>query len=237
MKLTYAIADLHGRYDLFTEALKAIETHRGSNEYKIITLGDYIDRGPQSFQIIEHLMELQEMEQPVICLKGNHEAMMIETIVDSLSFDWWGGNGGHATLISYGHPRHKDYPWLLEGYTPLKYVSQEHLRWLSSLPLMHVDEHRIYVHAGVDNNRDLDKQLEERVLWKLYPHGDKGEPQFGKHVVHGHHQFEDGPKLYEGRTDLDTGAFYTHRLVVGVFDDDKPGGPIDTIEVKIAPLP
>jgi serine/threonine protein phosphatase 1 len=52
-----------------------------------------------------------------------------------------------------------------------------------------------------------------------------------RHVVHGHHQHADGPKLYQHRSNLDCGAFYTGRLVVGVFDDDKPGVPVDFIEV------
>ena len=49
--------------------------------------------------------------------------------------------------------------------------------------------------------------------------------------MHGHHQFEDGPKLFSGRTDLDTFAWHTGRLVVGVFDNDKSGGPVDLLEI------
>ena len=80
MSLTYAIADLHGRFDLLTAAFDAIVKHAAERSFKIITLGDYVDRGPQSRQIIDHLMAAQEMEVSLICLKGNHEDMMVETL-------------------------------------------------------------------------------------------------------------------------------------------------------------
>ena len=70
MSLTYAIADLHGRFDLLTAAFDAIVKHAAERSFKIITLGDYVDRGPQSRQIIDHLMAAQEMGVSLICLKG-----------------------------------------------------------------------------------------------------------------------------------------------------------------------
>ena len=78
MSLTYAIADLHGRFDLLTAAFDAIVKHAAERSFKIITLGDYVDRGPQSRQIIDHLMAAQEMGVSLICLKGNHEDMMAQ---------------------------------------------------------------------------------------------------------------------------------------------------------------
>jgi serine/threonine protein phosphatase 1 len=71
-------------------------------------------------------------------------------------------------------------------------------------------------------------------LTKRYPVGFSG--GFGeRHVVHGHDNSPDGPLLYAGRTNLDTLAWRTGRLVIGVFDDDRPGGPVDLIVVKGAP--
>jgi serine/threonine protein phosphatase 1 len=228
MSLTYAIADLHGRFDLLTAAFDGISKDailRGDagEQFKIVTLGDYVDRGPQSCQIIEHLMAAQAAGVNLICLKGNHEDMMVETLRKPLHPDWWIGNGGGATLVSYGHPRSGEYHPAV--------VAKEHLDWLDRLPLMHVDQHRVFVHAGVDPTYALDEQKEQVLLWWLYPNGaDIGHGD--RHVVHGHHQFRDGPVLKKNRTDLDTFAWYTGRLVVGVFDDDRPGGPIAIIEIK-----
>lgn len=227
MSLTYAIADLHGRYDLLVKALNAIFRRPGGGT--VVTLGDYVDRGPESRQIIEHLKSLRENTRDgwsLVCLKGNHEDMMVETLTAPLNPQWWIGNGGGQTLISYGH--------LARGNYDPTVVPTDHIAWLSALPKMHVTKHRIYVHAGVDPTRSLDDQKDEVLLWWLYPDGaDLGHGE--RHVVHGHHQFEDGPKLFANRTDLDTFAWYTGRIVVGVFDEEKPGGPIEVIEIRGKP--
>src|SRR5260370_19032874 len=89
MSLTYAIADLHGRFDLLTAAFDAIVKHAAERSFKIITLGDYVDRGPQRPQIIDHLMAAQGMAVYLICLKGHHEAMMGETLRKPLHTTWW----------------------------------------------------------------------------------------------------------------------------------------------------
>lgn len=227
MALTYAIADLHGRYDLLEKAMLAIVSHAGDEPFTVVTLGDYVDRGPDSKKIVDALM--RGSGWPVgrlICLKGNHEDMMVETLTAPLHPDWWIGNGGGATLISYGHARSGE-------YTP-DVVPQSHINWLRDLPLTHVDQHRVFVHAGVDPHKPLDQQEPKTLLWKLYA-DDDGRGHDARHVVHGHHQFESGPLRYPGRTDLDTFAWYTGRLVVGVFDDDTAGGPVDFIEVKGEP--
>ena len=113
----------------------------------------------------------------------------------------------------------------------IAYVPQTHIAWLDRLQLMHVDAHRVYVHAGVDPEVPLDRQDEVTMLWKRYPKGYKH--GFGElHVVHGHDNDPDGPLLYEGRSNLDTLAWRTGRLTVGVFDDDRPGGPVELIVVR-----
>jgi serine/threonine protein phosphatase 1 len=225
MPKTYAIADLHGRFDLLCAALDRIAEHAGTDPYTVVTLGDYLDRGPKSASIIELLMRLPRGRRKLVCLKGNHEDMMVETLLKPLHPDWWIGNGGGATLVSYGHPQ--------SGVYDPAVVPKEHIDWLDKLPLMHVDKHRVFVHAGVWDGVPLEDQRANEMLWMLYPnYADIGHGE--RHVVHGHHQFEDGPILLKNRTDLDTLAWLTGRLVVGVFDDDVPGGPVDLIEIKLA---
>ena len=68
-----------------------------------------------------------------------------------------------------------------------------------ALPLMHVDRHRVYVHAGVDPDLPLAAQDPDQLLWKIYQGPDQG-GHGTRHVVHGHHQFRDGPVTIEGRT-------------------------------------
>lgn len=225
MPLTYAIADMHGRFDLLKRALMKISNRNKGQPYKVVTLGDYVDHGPRSGQIIQHLKDAQEAGRPLICLKGNHEDIMLQALRDPSKEGWWLMNGGGATLASYG------------GKLP----DLEHREWIEALPLYHEDTHRVFVHAWVHPTTPLAKQVdmkcyhgEPALFWTLYRDDDEGGHN-GKHVVHGHHQHAHGPILKKDRTNLDTFAWYTGRLVVGVFDDDKPGGPIDTIEVKAAP--
>src|SRR5450631_3097768 len=94
----YAIGDLHGRLDLLEKCLRKISDLEGENIFQIITLGDYIDRGKNSKGVIEFLMAHPE----IIALRGNHEDIAVQTISCSLNTDWWAGNGGGATLRSYG---------------------------------------------------------------------------------------------------------------------------------------
>ena len=234
MSITYAIADLHGRHDLLIGALHAIREYDfdlGQPGGTVVTLGDYIDRGPQSAQIIETLMAGldpvfgDDHGFKLVCLRGNHEDIMLAASkAIGLTTHWWTPNGGGATLRSYGA---NEGDTLLDAWGK---VPQHHLDWLAALPRIHDDAYRVFVHAGVVEGVPLDQQDEEQVAWMIYPKGAEGGHD-GRHVVHGHEQFADGPKVHANRTDLDTFAWNTGRLVVGVFDDDTPGGAVDFIEV------
>jgi calcineurin-like phosphoesterase family protein len=216
MSLTYVIPDLHGRYDLLSRALAEIAARSGGEAGAIVTIGDYVDKGPDSKSVIERLRSGIERGWNLVTLKGNHDALMVSALRDPSKMAAWIGKGGEAALASYGGD-------------PAA-VPQADIDWLDRLQLVHVDAHRVYVHAGVDPEIPLGQQSEVTLLWKRYPKEFSG--GFGAfHVVHGHDNHPEGPLLYQGRTNLDTLAWRTGRLVVGVFDDDRPGGPIDFIVV------
>ena len=100
---------------------------------------------------------------------------------------------------------------------------------------MHVDEHRIFVHAAVDPRISLDRQIEQTLLWKRYPDGfELGHGN--RHVVHGHHANPKAPIVSRGKTNLDGLAWRTGRLVVGVFDDSRPGGATEFLEIFGSPV-
>ena len=217
MSFTYVIGDIHGRDDLLVAALGEISARARGEAGVIIALGDYVDKGPHSRQVIERLLPGIGGGWKFVALKGNHDAMMVEALRDPAKLTAWLEKGGDAALASYGGD-------------PAA-VPQTHIAWLDRLPLTHVDAHRLYVHAGVEPGVPLERQSEATLLWKRYP---KGQPDgFGDlHVVHGHDNNPGGPLLYAGRSNLDTAAWRTGRLTVGVFDDDRPGGPVDLIEVR-----
>ena len=217
MSLTYVIPDIHGRYDLLREALAEITARSRGEAGIIVTIGDYVDKGPESKEVIDLLLSGVAEGWNLIALKGNHDALMVEALRDPARMASWMEKGGDAALASYGGD-------------PAA-VPPAHIAWLDRLRLMHVDAHRLYVHAGVDPEVALDRQSEATLLSKRYPKGFSG--GFGNlHVVHGHDNHPEGPLLYEGRTNLDTLAWRTGRLTIGVFEDDRPGGPVDLIVVK-----
>lgn len=223
--LTFAIPDIHGRYDLLMEAHRRIETYRTKPFWRktVVFLGDYVDRGPDSCKVIQYLTSRGPRPlMEYVILKGNHEDLMVNA---HRGQNWrlWIANGGDATLVSYGWK-----PYEMNNGAP-----KSHIDWMDGLPLHYQDEHRIYVHACIlDSRAPLEEQPKDMFIWGMYRSDDQGGWR-GKHVVHGHHQHEFGPIRRADRTNLDCGAFYTNRLCIGVFDDAIPGGPIDTIDVTL----
>jgi serine/threonine protein phosphatase 1 len=223
MSITYAIPDLHGRIDLLDSAIERIASHAGRTTCTIVSLGDYIDRGPHSAQVIDRLMNWQCDTMRLVALKGNHEAMMWQVCNNLSELDHWIENGGDQTLRSYGgNP---------EERVAARVVRPDHLTWIASLRLMHLDQHRVFVHAGVESSIPLDRQSEQTLLWKRYRAGSI-EGHGGRHVVHGHHATLRAPLVTKFRTNLDGLAWKSGRLVIGVFQDNVAGGAVEFLEIR-----
>lgn len=218
MTYTIVIPDLHGMSYLLDAALKKIEESR-LEVSKIVFTGDYIDRGKDSAGVVNTVKKLVR-DGKAVALKGNHEDMMVSSFNIWGDYDeglcpWWITNGGYNTLASYG--------FLMEK------VSVDSL-WMKQLPLYHLDDHRIYVHGYAPVTcKDPDSFWAESVMWDRY---EKVEDVgwFGRHVVHGHTPRKQ-PELLTNRTNLDTRAYETGLLHVGVFDDSIGGGPVEVWEI------
>lgn len=212
MSKTYVITDIHGRLDLLAKALMLPK-----DEDKVVFLGDYVDRGPDSAGVIDLLKKSKAYGLPWVYLMGNHEDMMIQALKMPHNSYLWLMNGGNKAL---------------DSYESVKRLASEDLPFLESLDLYHEDEHRIYVHAFADPTEpDASKFTKQLTIWERY-----GKTEdigwFGKHVVHGHTPLKQ-PFLGKNRTNLDTGAVFTSGyLSVGVFDDDTPGGPVEVIKIE-----
>lgn len=211
--LTFAVPDLHGRADLLDEALGRIGSRAGGPT-TIVFLGDYVGKGGDTCGVLSRLIAGPDDGSRWICLKGNHEAMMLDALDGRAPLAPWLAKGGTAILESY----------------PDRIVPPEHRRWLRDLPNIHVDERRVFVHAGVDPGRPLDAQDPRDLLWKRYDDED-GQGHGERFVVHGHRPSVDGPRLFAQRIDLDTLAWATGRLVVGVFENRRTGPPVELLEV------
>lgn len=211
---TYAVGDIHGKASMLAKMIEEIKSDSASGT--IVFLGDYIDRGEDSKGVIDQLMALKIDGFSIVCLKGNHEDMMLGAISGEYDPAWWIGNGGGMTLSSYEDNNFE--------------VLKEHLDWVKALPIIHCDEHRIYVHAGVDETVPMNEQTEQTLLWKRVPPHFSGE-YGGKHLVHGHTPDFKNPITVGNRTNIDSAAVYGGALSCAVFDDGTAGGPIKFIAI------
>jgi serine/threonine protein phosphatase 1 len=225
--MIYAIGDIHGRFDLMERAIAAIRAHDRRGARRLVFLGDYVDRGPRSREVVERLIGLPEEEDATV-LKGNHEDMMARALAPR-NEAWlrrWLANGGGETLASYG---------VKETDDPFHEVPEAHLAWMRGLPLTMSDGHRIYVHAGLAPRIPLADQSAEACLWIREAFLRARAAELPAHVVHGHTPYwrekpePSLPELLPHRTNLDTGAFATGILSIGVFDPAAPGGPVEVL--------
>jgi serine/threonine protein phosphatase 1 len=205
--LTYAIGDIHGCAAKLTRLLDACRRHAAGHPMRFIFVGDYIDRGPDSRGVIETLRKLQDGNPDVICLRGNHEALLLEAAQTGEDATWL-YNGGTQTLQSY-------------GIADLAGLPREHLAWIGALALSFDDERRFFVHAGVDPARPLDGQSAHDLVWIREPFL-SSEHEYGRLIVHGHTPLETGqPDLRHNRLNLDTAAVFGGPLSAAVFNSQK----------------
>ncbi|MDG4882496.1 metallophosphoesterase family protein [Mesorhizobium sp. WSM4884] len=214
--VVYAIGDVHGCHD----ELRALEQKilldalqfRGRKI--IIMLGDYVDRGPQSRRVIEHLMAPPPKGFLRVCLAGNHEVAMLNYLDGYLSLEPWLAVGGRETLYSYGiDPAH-----LANLYASGEEVDERiretipasHVGFLRTLPAMVCSEQFVFVHAGIRPGIALEEQ-DEADLLNIRSDFLAAAHHLDRWVVHGH-TIVDVPTLEGRRLGIDTGAFQSGRL-------------------------
>ena len=206
--VTFAIGDIHGCFDKLESLIAACELLSEGDEARFVFIGDYVDRGPDSRKVIDFMIRSQLREpERFICLRGNHEAMLIDAANNDRSdrdlMNWW-ANGGEETLDSYGIND--------PGALPA-----EHLAWMKALPLSFSDRKRLYVHAGVRPGVSIAGQTEKDLLWIREPFL-SCEDDHGALVVHGHTPTKSGlPDLRSNRLNIDTGACFGGPLTAALF--------------------
>lgn len=214
----YAIGDVHGRYDLLCELEQTIVTHLRQHPVDravLIYIGDYVDRGYESRQVIDHLIAPPPAGFERVCLKGNHEDFLLRFLDDTGVAHMWLVNGGRETLLSYGVALTAglDLEKQIEGaQTALRNCFPDrHREFLQSLPLAHSEGDFLFVHAGVRPGVPMAQQQESDLLWIRDQFLRSTKRQEGRVVVHGHTVVSE-PDVQANRIGIDTGAFATGRL-------------------------
>ena len=229
----YAIGDVHGMAkNLVTlHALIHADHKTVGGKATVIHLGDYVDRGPDSRQVIELAMALERQAEKtknlsVFSLLGNHEQMMLDAYdsANATAEEHWLMNGGADSVKSYARANGAD----PENWQ--RTVDASHADWLRTLPTLLVDEARklVFVHAGIDPLTYPDCKDEIRI-WTRSPRffdpdkwPDRPELE-GIRVIHGHTPTPDfAPYSDHRRVNVDTGCVYGGPLTCAVLAPDKP---------------
>jgi serine/threonine protein phosphatase 1 len=198
MERIFAVGDIHGCFDKLTALMEKIDIEWRRD--KLIFLGDYIDRGPDSYEVVEYLVNLKKQHPNIIFLKGNHEEMFENYLSGKNRLNYL-YDGGQQTLDSYMNHRKKD-----AGYP----VPEEHLDFIRALVLFHETDDYIFVHAGLKKGVPVEKQRSDELLWIRDPFV-RSRANFGKRVVFGHTPFLE-PLVEPNKIGIDTGAVYRNRL-------------------------
>lgn len=218
---TYAIGDIHGRHDLMVtvEAMIAADAADLPGRKLIVTLGDYIDRGPDSARVISQLMATPPAGFDRICLTGNHETSMLSYVDGEITLTQWLAMGAEATLLSYG----LDAEHLARQYPAPKKLDEfireslpsDHIAFLRDLPIMLDTPSVLFVHAGINPHASIADQTDQDLVF-IRGRFLKSRTPLPKLVVHGHTQVA-APEARGRRLNLDTGAFHTGKLTVARF--------------------
>ncbi len=220
----YAIGDIHGQLGMLLTALDRIDRDGGG---RIVFLGDYVDRGPDSKGVIDLLASGQAEGRDWVCLKGNHDRLFEWFVAPPrpqgdphllVGYHWFHPNiGGVETAASYGvavseRMRQKAVAQDFRAAMP-----EGHLAFLQGLRLWHGAPGLVFVHAGIRPGVAMEQQDEEDLLW-IRQEFLRDTRDHGAVIVHGHTPVMT-PERHRNRINLDTGAGYDRVLTAAVFED------------------
>ena len=219
----YCIGDIHGRLDLLQDVHQkiALDALEFDGRKILVYLGDYVDRGLHSKQVIDCLLVNNFPDFEKVYLLGNHEQVLLQFLLgndDAIAHDWF-RFGGLSTLISYGVnvrgiPTSKDLAALRAELT--EKLPAPHLYFFEHLVLNYEIEGYYFVHAGIKPKVKLHLQRPEDMLW-IREEFLNSDNFHGKVIVHGHTVTEE-PEIFHNRIGIDTGAYLSGKLSCAVFE-------------------
>ncbi len=176
----FVIGDVHGCAKALRSLIEAINPQVDD---ELVFLGDYIDRGPDSRDVIQQILDLRERCH-VVALRGNHEIMLLGVALGGLNDEVWLENGGVATVSSYGGSLSK--------------IPPEHLEFFQRLEPYYETAETIFVHAGYHHQLDMHEQDSATIYWKHLPSPLPPPHKSGKRMIVGHTPQSNGNVLDAG---------------------------------------
>lgn len=221
----YAIGDIHGRVDLLRKLLKQIDADAAGQHYQLVFLGDYIDRGLASREVLDTLVALKiGMHVKPVFIQGNHDQVMKQLLArrDTKLAIRWLSYGGNVTALSYGITppignRDDELAVFIDKLAGA--VPQLHKDFLQDMVTHFTCGDYFFCHAGVRPGVPLDAQSEDDLAWirhDFIPHTGQHE----KVIVHGH-TIAEQPDIHANRIGVDTGAYATGTLTALALEGDR----------------
>lgn len=205
-----AIGDIHGHFEKLQSLFFKLEKELNRDDV-LVFLGDYVDRGPHSKEVLDFLIQISKKRTNSVFLRGNHEDMFL----DYLGFSGSHGesflyNGGGQTLHSFGGK------WNVE---------KDHIDFLLNLKDYYVcpEYPYIFVHAGFRPGIALEDQNEKDLFWIRNEFLNYHESLFfNRKVIYGHTVNHNGlPRIHENKIGIDTGAGYSGPLTALIVPEEK----------------
>lgn len=219
----YVVGDIHGRLDLFEQLIDAIERDdslAGTASTTVVLLGDLIDRGPHSAQVVARAREWKT-ERPLRILAGNHEEMFLDSFEDTAILRHFLKHGGRETLLSYGisekvynNATVDELQTMMHSMVPV--ADRQFIEAFENYVEM---GDYLFVHAGIRPEIELSEQERHDMLWirdAFLRYSDR----HSHVVVHGHTIFEEIDER-PNRIGIDTGAFRSGRLTALVLEGEE----------------
>lgn len=175
---TFAIGDVHGQFSTLKKLLAKLPVDLERDE--LVFLGDLIDRGPSSRQVLEFVMQLQTDFPNVTVLKGNHEETMLKSCHDAQEFSFWMAMGGDTTYLNYCTKANILWTSFAKEFPSTTY------QYLENLPFCYENQHAIFVHAGAYFDQTGEWKT-DKVIYALWYRGkDFFSKYHGKTIIVGH---------------------------------------------------
>ena len=201
---TFVIGDIHGCYRELMALYKSLPINPKKD--RVIFLGDYVDRGPDSNKVVQQMMEWEKLYPHWVFLYGNHEDLMLDVLMYKGrvydSYHLWWGQGGKETTESYIPKDLSIYKRAL--VRPEDVIPKDHIEWLASRPRYFEDENYIYVHAGLSPKLNPDQCDPSTLIW-IRDEFINSNYDWGKKVIFGHTAMADfRPIIKDNKIGLDT---------------------------------